>query len=100
MMWNAVILLALAGAAFLLWQKHVDAREVARVFASRLCQEHGVQLLDQTVVFRGMRLAGRSAGLGIARSFSFDFSRDGVDRRRGIVTLVGTRLESSVMPMQ
>jgi uncharacterized protein DUF3301 len=76
-------------AALYLWQGALRTRDRARSLGHALCAQAGVQLLDQTVALRRMRVRrypGR--GLHLWRCYGFDFSTDGTDRRRGSLDLV------------
>jgi hypothetical protein len=93
--WSLLALLsALAGLAWL-WHASLRARERANLAAAETCQRSGLQLLDGTVAFRGLRPARSASGrLALRRTYVFDYSQDGVTRRQGFVILLGTALES------
>jgi len=91
------LLLILAGAYA--WQNALRARERARTLAHELCTRVGVQLLDQTVALRRLRLQripGR--GLGVRRCYGFEFSRDGIDRWRGSLDLLEDEIAAYDIP--
>ena len=69
-------------------QKRELANELARIF----CAQHGIQLLDGTVAFRGMHLIRR--GLGLAYRFQFSYSTDRTDRHQGSISLVGRDVQN------
>jgi hypothetical protein len=75
----------------------LQARERALAHARRACERTGVQLLDQTVALRGARLRWTSQGLRLRRTYGFEFSEAGVERRNGRVVLIGLVLESLSM---
>jgi hypothetical protein len=52
-----------------------------------------VQLLDQAVALRGVSLRWTGQGLRLRRSYGFEFSVAGVERRNGRVVLLGLMLE-------
>lgn len=80
-----VILILLA---FWIWQNALRARERARELARALCARAGVQLLDQTVSLRRLRLRRiPGAGLGLLRCYGFEVSVEGHDRRPGSLDL-------------
>lgn len=85
----AVILTAWA------WHANLAAREMANRLAADTCKQAEVQLLDGTVSVQRMGLA-RSAdgGWTLRRTYVFDYSEDGYNRRRGFVVLSGLRLDS------
>lgn len=88
--------LALAALAIALWvwTDGLRAKERALLHAQRACQATHVQLLDQTLALRRVGLIRRDlGGLALRRSYQFDFSAQGTDRRKGAVTLLGLVLE-------
>ena len=76
-----------------LWLNTLRARELALAHARRACERAGVQLLDQAVALRGLSLRWTAQGLKLRRSYAFEFSTAGVERRNGYVVLLGLRLE-------
>ncbi len=69
-------------------QAHERADQVARQY----CRQNGLQFLDGTVVFRGMRLERNR--LQFCRSFRFDYSLSSADRHQGLLTLCGDHIQS------
>lgn len=81
--------------AYTFWQAAMDAREAAYRVARETCSRAVVQLLDETVSFAGFRLARDERGSRrVLRNYTFDYSRDGVERSRGFIVLNGTRIEA------
>ena len=71
------------------------ARETATKAAREACRAQGLQFLDDTVQGARTRFGRDAEGLlRLRRTFSFEFSDDGVHRRAGHVVLLGARLES------
>jgi hypothetical protein len=89
-----LLLLALA-AAVVFWFDNQRARERAVMVGRRACEGIRVQLLDQTVSLRGLRLQ-RPEGKSLAwrRIYRFDFSPDGRGRRQGEIIVQGRQVES------
>ena len=72
------------------WWRSRDLHAVALTSARKYCQERGIQLLDDTLVFD--RFARSRAGNGkkyFSRIYSFDFCLDGTDRHKGEIILRG-----------
>ncbi|MDH5300542.1 MAG: DUF3301 domain-containing protein [Gammaproteobacteria bacterium] len=92
-----VLLLFLAG---VFWWKTTQAREHAQRIALTACNREGVQLLDQSVALKSMKIK-RSARRGwvLVRYFGFEFSCTGDERREGVVAMIGNRRDYLVMDL-
>ena len=83
------------GAVAWLWMEILRAREAALERARRACRSNGLQLLDQSVVCVSVRPArGRDGRFTLRRLYRFEFSDDGMNRRGGTITMLGTQQES------
>jgi hypothetical protein len=77
------------------WHANLAAREFANRIAAETCTQAGVQLLDGTVATLKLALARSPDGrLALRRTYVFDYSEDGYERRRGFVVLTGLSLDS------
>jgi len=93
------LLLLILGAIYA-WQNALRAREHARAHCRDLCARAGVQLLDQTVALRRMRLERVPGhGLRLRRCYGFEFSTNGADRLRASLDLVGDELVAHDLPL-
>jgi len=92
-MWEAgVIVLIVAGGWF--WIDSLRARERALAAGRSACERYGVQLLDQTVEFARLRLARDDGGqLRLRRTYTFEFSDTGDNRRHGAIVMLGGELQ-------
>ena len=92
-MWeSAAILLIIAGGW--LWIDSLRARERALAAGRGACARYGVQLLDETVQFAKLRLARDGEGrLCLRRTYSFEFSDTGDNRRHGAIVMLGGELQ-------
>lgn len=91
-MWDlsAIVALVLAG---LFWTDSLRARERALAAGRRACERYGVQLLDETVQFARLRLARDDEGrLRLQRTYTFEFSDTGDNRRHGAIVMLGGEL--------
>jgi hypothetical protein len=89
-----LLLVALLAAAAWYWYAGLEAREQAIVVGRRACTEAGLQLLDESVILRRLRLARNGSGqLQFQRDFHFEFSDTGDNRRPGVIRMLGTRVE-------
>lgn len=87
-------LFALAG----LWMKLSTARERAAAEARAQCERHGLQLLDETVGLRAMRLRRVDGQRRLERCYAFEVSVDGADREAGLLWMLGNQLSELRLP--
>ena len=88
-MWEAAGLVALA-AGILLWLDSLRARERAVLAGRSACERYDLQFLDDTVSFARLRLGRDQDGqLKIARTYTFEFSDTGNNRRHGAIVMLG-----------
>jgi hypothetical protein len=91
--WELAALAAAVGAA-VLWADSLRAREHAVAAGRAACARHGLQLLDETVAFARLGLARDEGGrLRLRRSYVFEFSDTGDNRRHGAIVMLGARVE-------
>ncbi|MBO9663704.1 DUF3301 domain-containing protein [Dokdonella sp.] len=93
-----ILLLAVALAIWA-WMDALRAREFAIRHGRELCREAGVQLLDQSVSLKRLRVARRDGLPSLIRRYQFEVSLDGSDRHRGHLELNGHRLETWSLPL-
>ncbi len=80
----------LLGALVWFWFDSLKAREAGVEAARRACLREAVQLLDETVVGHGLRLARDERGhVMLRRAYTFEYSVSGDDRYGGSVVLEG-----------
>jgi Protein of unknown function (DUF3301) len=88
-MWELVGILVIV-AGILLWTDSLRARERAVRAGRSACERYELQFLDDTVSFARMRLARNDEGeLRIARTYTFEFSDTGNNRRQGAIVMLG-----------
>ena len=92
-MWQlAAIVLIVLGIFF--WIDSLRAREKALAAGRNACERYGVQFLDQTVVFAKLRVARNDEGrVRLRRSYTFEFSDTGNNRRHGAIVMLGGELQ-------
>jgi hypothetical protein len=88
-MWEAIAMAVIASGAFL-WLDSLRARERALTAGRSACERYDLQLLDDTVSFARLRLARDDEGqVRIARTYTFEFSDTGNNRRHGAIVMLG-----------
>ena len=92
-MWETAAILVILLAA-LLWVDSLRARERAVQAGRSACERYELQFLDDTVSFTRMRLGRDEDGqLKIARTYTFEFSDTGNNRRHGAIVMLGGELQ-------
>ncbi len=80
------------------WFDSLRALEIARKTGKRVCQDAGVQFLDDTVARIALALArDRSGRRVLRRTYRFEFSETGNTRLEGQLVLLGDKVESVAM---
>jgi len=93
----------LAGLAAFWWHSDLVKQEALRLVEA-YCQKLGLQLLDHTMVIRGLApTRGSTGGLCLRRTYRFEFTSTGEARYQGTVVMSGRRqelieLEAHVIP--
>jgi Protein of unknown function (DUF3301) len=92
--WETLLAIALIIGGWLFFEA-LRAREAAVRATREACRRQGLQLLDDTVHGTRLRLARDAEGIvRVRRTFEFDFSEDGFNRRSGRVVMLGPTMES------
>src|SRR3954462_2253086 len=92
-MWEALAILLIVAAGFL-WADSLKARERAISAGRAACERYQLQFLDDTVAFARLRLARDDEGqLKISRTYTFEFSDTGNNRRHGAIVMLGAEVE-------
>lgn len=92
-MWELAAILLIALGIFL-WLDSLRARERALQAGRAACRRYELQFLDDTVAFARMRLARDEEGqLKIARTYTFEFSDTGNNRRHGAIVMLGGEMQ-------
>lgn len=81
------------GLLFWFWLDSARAREIATGVCEAACRQRQLQFLDQTVALHRMGLRWTSRGIRIRRVFRFEFSEQGIGRRQGHITMLGSGME-------
>lgn len=80
------------------WYRALRLRERVVAHARRLCERHGVQLLDDSVALHRLKASWRHGSLYVVREYRFETSVGGNDRRSASLTLINDRIATSSMP--
>lgn len=73
-----LVLLILAGVVAMSWWQLLQGKERARAVAAAACREHGLVLMDDTVVFKSASFKPGGDKRLFALEYRFDFAYQGV----------------------
>jgi hypothetical protein len=92
--WSLLTLLVLVALVWY-WLHSIRILELAREAGRRACAREELQFLDDTVASTKLALARDDNGRRILRrTYRFEFSETGNNRREGEVIMLGERVES------
>lgn len=92
-MWEGAAIVLIAAGIFF-WLDSLRARERALSAGRAACQRYELQFLDDTVSVSRVRLGRDEEGqLRIARTYTFEFSDTGNNRRQGAIVMLGGELQ-------
>lgn len=78
-----------------LWFDSMRARERALASGKRACERDGLMFLDETVECVALGFARDGDGrMALRRTYSFEFSDTGNNRRNGSIVMLGGEVES------
>jgi Protein of unknown function (DUF3301) len=90
-----VLSILLMAALGWLWYDSMRARERAVLAGKHACERDGLQFLDDTVqIMKLWPARNRDGRMALRRTYRFEFSDDGAQRRGGVVVMLGARVES------
>ena len=93
MTWQ-ILIFGLGFLGIYFWIDSLRAREHAVAAGRSACERYGVQLLDDTVAVAWLRFARDEDGrLRLRRTYTFEFSDTGNNRRHGTIVMLGARVE-------
>ncbi|WP_298219406.1 DUF3301 domain-containing protein [Halothiobacillus sp.] len=90
---DVLILMIIVGMSVFWWQQDTFHRR-ALALAKSACDRAGVQLLDDSVGMRRLRLRRSNGHFIIERHFGFEFSPSGAARYPGLIVFYGSGVHS------
>ena len=88
---TGLLVLVIAGFAAISWWRLLKGKEQARRAASVTCREHGLVLIDDTVMLDSVQLKKEDPARAWGLKYRFDFARNGIPRKGGIVLIAPGR---------
>lgn len=94
---STVILLLVLLAWF--WFDSFRAQEAVKTMSKQICSQFDLQLLDDTVTLMRMRLKRDTRGKwNWQRTYFFEFSDSGNNRKQGVIVIRGLAMEMLELP--
>ena len=93
-MWSfSIVVILLIAILVLYFLSNLRAREWSIFHAKNICKQYNVQLLDSSIVQTSLKISRDKGGkLCWQRSYSFEYSSDGISRDTGKVVLHANKL--------
>lgn len=89
---SEILIFGLLAGLIWLWFDSTAAREAGIAAVRKICRTDGLQLLDETIAIRSLKLKRNEGGrLGLYRIYEFEYSDTGDNRRRGSVHVLGRK---------
>jgi hypothetical protein len=86
-----LLILVTAALAAIAWWRLVQGKELARHAASAVCRQHGLVLMDDTVILRDVQLKKEDPVRSWGFRYQFDYARNGVLHHGGAVLITPGR---------
>ncbi len=90
---ESVLLILALGASAWLWYTMLGQHENVLLIIRKLCTELDLQLLDESVTLQSVFPTRVSGRIILRRRYTFDFSTNGVDRYKAVISLLGAQFE-------
>ncbi len=91
---SSIFWTALAIAFISFWWQGDTVKITAMQYLYQYCKEQNLQLLDQTIVLKGVwPQRSESGSLQLRRRYAFEFTTTGEERYKGMIELGGRRMQ-------
>ena len=84
---TGLLVLLISGFAAIGWWRLLKGKELARQAASVTCREHGLVLIDDTVMLESIQLKKEDPTRAWGFRYRFEFARNGILRQGGTVLI-------------
>jgi len=88
---TGLLILVIVGFGTITWWRLLKGKELARQAAAASCREHGLVLMDDTVMLVSVQLRKEDPARAWGLKYRFDFARNGILRKGGTVLLAPGR---------
>jgi len=84
---TGLVILIVTGIAAISWWRLLKGKELARHAAAASCREHGLILIDDTVMLESIQLRKEDPARAWGLKYRFEFARNGIPRQGGTVLI-------------
>ena len=84
---TGLLLLVVLGSAGVAWWRLLKGKELARAAAAATCKQHGLVLMDDTVMLDSIQLRKEDPVNAWGLKYRFDFAHQGILHQGGVVLL-------------
>ena len=88
---TGLVILIVFGSAAVAWWRLLKGKELARHAAGATCRQHGLVLMDDTVMLDSVQLKRKDPVRAWGLKYRFDFAHQGLLRHGGIVLIAPGR---------
>ena len=84
---TGLLVLLIVGFGAISWWRLLKGKELARQAAGVTCREHGLVLIDDTVMLESIQLKKEDPARAWGFKYRFEFARNGIPRQGGTVLI-------------
>lgn len=88
---TGLLILLIVGLGAISWWRLLKGKELARQAAGITCREHGLVLIDDTVMLESIQLKKEDPARAWGFKYRFEFARNGIPRQGGTVLIAPGR---------
>ena len=88
---TGLLVLLIVGFGAISWWRLLKGKELARQAAGSTCREHGLVLIDDTVMLESIQLKKEDPARAWGFKYRFEFARNGIPRQGGTVLIAPGR---------
>jgi hypothetical protein len=88
---TGLLVLLIVGFGAISWWRLLKGKELARQAAGVACREHGLVLIDDTVMLESIQLKKEDPARAWGFRYRFEFARNGIPRKGGTVLIAPGR---------
>ncbi|MDT8319854.1 MAG: DUF3301 domain-containing protein [Xanthomonadales bacterium] len=94
---TGLLILVLFGVAAISWWRLSKGKETARHAASAACKDHGLLLMDDTVMLEAVKFKRDAPVRAWGLKYRFEFVKDGILRKGGTVLVLPGRYPTVII---